>query len=67
MPARVRRFFYVGAPQGSIVHCSSSRTFTEGSPTWCGAPMRKGWLYWIGRRSLPKTRKFCKRCANVET
>lgn len=58
----IRRFFYVGskARQAKIHRCFGS--FVEGERTVCGLFLSKGWLYWLGRRNVPSTRRHCKKC-----
>jgi hypothetical protein len=52
----VRRFFYVRAPKGRVLHIQYGKSHSEG-PTKCGRQSEKGWL-WMNRGRTP----VCKRC-----
>jgi len=54
--ARVRRFFYVRAPRGRVLHIQYGKSHSEG-PVKCGLQSAKGWS-WMNRGSTP----LCKRC-----
>ncbi len=54
--ARVRRFFYVRAPQGRVLHIQYGRYHSEG-PVKCGLQSKPGWS-WMNRGRTP----ICKRC-----
>jgi predicted DNA-binding WGR domain protein len=57
MTVRMRRFFYVRAPKGRVLHIFFGKTHSEGT-TKCGKFAAKGWG-WMNRGSTP----LCKRCA----
>lgn len=53
---RVRRFFYVRAPRGRVLHIQYGRYHSEG-PVKCGLQSGPGWS-WMNRGSVP----LCKKC-----
>ena len=57
----VRRFYYIAAPKGAVVHRSESHI--EGAIMFCGRTTRKGWLYFVGMRNVPKNRAMCAGCS----
>jgi hypothetical protein len=56
MSARIRRFFYVRSPKGSVLHIQYGKSHSSG-PVACGRNSEKGWS-WTNRGSVP----VCKRC-----
>lgn len=53
---KVRRFFYVRAPQGRVVHIQYGKTHSA-RLVKCGRHSEKGWL-WTERGTHP----ICKQC-----
>ncbi len=53
---RVKRFFYVRAPAGRVVHIQFGKTHSEGVVK-CGRYSAPGWI-WTNRGTHP----ICKRC-----
>lgn len=58
---KVRRFYYITAPKGAVVHRSEG--CMEGSIMFCGRTIRKGWWRWIQLRTVPKGRAMCAGCS----
>ncbi len=58
---KVRRFYYITAPKGAVVHRSESHI--EGAIMFCGRTTRMGWLYFVGMRNVPKNRAMCAGCS----
>jgi hypothetical protein len=56
MTQRSKRFFYVRAPFGRVMHIMYGRGHSEG-PTKCGRQCSPGWR-WMNRARTP----ICKRC-----
>lgn len=59
---KLKRFYYVRAPKGTVVHRNYSKTHSEGI-TACGLPVFKGWLWWVGVRPRIARCKNCERAA----
>ena len=55
---KVRRFFYVRAPAGRVLHIQYGKSHSEGRVK-CGLYSHKGWQ-WMNRGRIP----ICKRCDN---
>lgn len=58
---KVRRFFYITAPKGAVVHRSEGRI--SGGLMFCGRPIRSGWRYYVQLRTVPKNRTICAQCS----
>jgi hypothetical protein len=56
MTAAVRRFFYVRAPKGEVLHIQYGRYHNEG-PVKCGRQSAPGW-HWMNSGRTP----LCKGC-----
>jgi hypothetical protein len=60
--SKVRRFYYIAAPKGAVVHRSESHI--AGAIMFCGRTTRKGWLYYAGLRHVFfKGRAMCAGCS----
>ena len=55
----IRRFFYVQAPTGKVLHLQYGKSHSEG-PVACGRQSKKGWIWWrhIGQIATP----ICRQC-----
>lgn len=64
----MKRFYYVIAPRCRVLHMAAKRM--NGDPTYCGARLRKGWIWWSARnwrfRHAPIPPR-CKRCERAES
>lgn len=62
MPKKIQRFYWVGSPKSNTIHRCSSPTYAEGSLTWCGFSIPKGWSYWMQLRQTPPGSSLCLKC-----
>lgn len=58
---RTRRYFIVG-PRSDACRLHRAEDRMDGSLTFCGRPIRAGWLWWLGYRNAPKNRAVCAGC-----
>lgn len=58
---KVRRYYYIAAPNSTIVHRSDSHI--EGAIMFCGRVTRMGWRYYVQKRTVPKGRTMCVGCS----
>lgn len=57
----VRRYWRISSPNGKVYHHITG-SLGEGSPTVCGIPVQKGWLYWMpGKWTRARACKRCRR------